>query len=85
MVTSIAFLLRFLGLKLMPKEITIDEIDAILPRTIKATIKRSGEFVKFKLRTKKTLFTIKTSLEEADAVEKIITSGGKAISISELD
>lgn len=69
----------------MPKEITIDEIDAILPRTLKATIKRSGEFVKFKLRTKKTLYTIKTSLEESEAVEKKITSGGTAISISELD
>ncbi len=69
----------------MPKEITAEEIPAILPRTLAAYVKRSGEVVKFKLRTKKTLFTIKTTPDEASTIEKIITSSSNSLEVEELD
>ncbi|MCY3411156.1 MAG: hypothetical protein INQ03_05905 [Candidatus Heimdallarchaeota archaeon] len=69
----------------MPKEITKEEIPSIIPFTQSASVKRTGDKVKFKLRTKKTLYTIVASTDEADDVESVITSSGKSIDILELD
>ncbi|MHA2251348.1 MAG: hypothetical protein ACXAD7_13385, partial [Candidatus Kariarchaeaceae archaeon] len=65
----------------MPHELKeIDEItESLLNRTIVAYSKRSGEYVKFKLRTKKTLYTIKASPDEASAIENKINSSGHSI------
>lgn len=61
----------------MPHELTSEEItDKILARTLVVYTKRSGEFVKYKLRTKKTLYTIKTTPEEASAIESKIKNAG---------
>lgn len=66
----------------MPKEITVEDLEKILPRTLSAYVKRSGDHVKYKLRTKKTLYTIKTDLDNVSNVEKIISA---VIDIEELD
>ncbi len=61
----------------MPHELTSEEItDKILARTLVVYTKRSGDYVKYKLRTKKTLYTIKTTPEEASAVESKIKNAG---------
>ncbi len=59
----------------MPREITIDDLDKnLIERTHEIFKRRSGDFIKFKLRTTKTLYTVKASIEEADEVEKKINS-----------
>lgn len=70
---------------LMPKEISKEEIAGILPRTLAVTVKRTGNDVKFKLRTKKTLFTIKATPDDAAEVEKIINGASQSLELEELD
>lgn len=61
----------------MPHELTFEEItDKILARTLVVYTKRSGDHVKYKLRTKKTLYTIKTTPEEASEMEAKIKNAG---------
>ena len=68
----------------MPREITIDDLDKkLIDRTHEINKRRSGDFIKFKLRTTKTLYTVKASIEEADEVEKKINSLGNVEIISE--
>jgi hypothetical protein len=43
----------------MPKEITAEEIDdSLLERTIATFVKRSGDKIKYKLRTSRLLYTV---------------------------
>lgn len=67
----------------MPKELkSIDDInDKLLDRTLVVYTKRSGENVKFKFRTKKTLYTLVTSPAEADKIERSISGQGRSIDI----
>ena len=61
----------------MPHELTSEEItDKILARTLVVYTKRAGDYVKYKLRTKKTLYTIKTTPEQASEVEAKIKNAG---------
>lgn len=61
----------------MPHELTSEEItDKILARTLVVYTKRSGDNVKYKLRTKKTLYTVKATPEQAEEVENKIRSAG---------
>ncbi|MHA2090061.1 MAG: hypothetical protein ACW98K_04310 [Candidatus Kariarchaeaceae archaeon] len=67
----------------MPHELSsVDDLtEDLLKRTIEVYSKRSGEFVKFKLRTKKTLYTIKITPDEAANVEARIAGSGRSIEI----
>ncbi len=67
----------------MPHELKSleDLTDEILNRTIAVLTKRSGEYVKFKIRTKKTLFTLKVKPDEASGVENKINSSDRPIEI----
>ncbi len=68
----------------MPREITIDDLDKnLIDRTHDIFKRRSGDFIKFKLRTTKTLYTVKASIEDADEVEKKINSLGNIDIVSE--
>jgi hypothetical protein len=61
----------------MPHEITSEEIpDDILARTLVVYTKRSGDYVKYKLRTKKTLYTYKVLPEKAENIETKLRSLG---------
>ena len=66
----------------MPKEIKIEDInEKLIERTTSVYKRRAGDFIKYKLRTKKTLYTIKVPTSESDAVEKAITTSGKNVDI----
>lgn len=68
----------------MPREITIDDLDKkLIERTHEIYKRRSGDFIKFKLRTTKTLYTVKARVEDADEVEKKIKSLGNIDIVSE--
>jgi len=68
----------------MPREITIEDLDKnLIERTHEIYKRRSGDFIKFKLRTTRTLYTVKSSIEDADEVEKKINSLGNIDIISE--
>ncbi|MHA2029391.1 MAG: hypothetical protein ACW99A_06700 [Candidatus Kariarchaeaceae archaeon] len=61
----------------MPHEITSEEIpEDILARTLVVYTKRSGDFVKYKLRTKKTLYTYKVLPDQAEKIETKLRSLG---------
>ncbi len=62
----------------MPHEIRTQEglTDEILGRTLVVYTKKSGEYVKYKLRTKKTLFTFKALTEQVEDVESKIKNAG---------
>ncbi|MBD3190929.1 MAG: hypothetical protein GF308_09810 [Candidatus Heimdallarchaeota archaeon] len=53
----------------MPHEITdLDKLDDIIARATECRVKRFGDTVKMKFRTKKTLYTIKVSVNEAETI-----------------
>ena len=53
----------------MPKEITdIDELDKIASKATEIRIKRLGDIVKVKFRTKRYLYTIKLTNEEFEKI-----------------
>ena len=62
----------------MPKEIMEpDQItEDLLKRTLVVYSKLTGDTVKFKFRTKKTLYTIKVNQKQASLVEDKINSRG---------
>ncbi len=67
---------------IMPKELKPEEVtDGIIDNTIVLRKKGAGDFVKFKLRTKKTLYTVKVPMKEADSFEKKILSRGSSIEV----
>ena len=66
----------------MPKEIHLEDInEKLIERTLAVYKRKAGDHIKYKLRTKKTLYTIKVPASETDAVEKAITSSGKNVEI----
>ncbi|MHA1626502.1 MAG: hypothetical protein ACTSVF_05445 [Candidatus Asgardarchaeia archaeon] len=55
----------------MPREVSsAEEFLEILPRALECRIKRSKDAVKLKLRTKRYLYTYKTTSEEAEELLK---------------
>ena len=62
----------------MPHELTTQEeiTDKILGRTLVVYTKKSGDFVKYKLRTKKTLYTFKAQPDQVEDVESKIRNAG---------
>jgi len=67
----------------MPSELTsLDEIDEkLLERTFVVYRKGTGDEIKYKLRTKSTLFTIKIPQGEASTIETKINNSGFPIEI----
>lgn len=57
----------------MPKEIKDQkEFLEIAPLAIECRVKRSGDIVKIKLRTKKMLYTLKVDPKTADQLIKVV-------------
>lgn len=57
----------------MPKEISFEEIDdRLLGRTLEVRSKNAGDFVKFKFRTIKHLYTVKVESKDADKVINLV-------------
>lgn len=54
----------------MPKEITKEEFEKLLPDATEIRVVRDGDSAKVKLRTTEALYTLKTTSEEADALIK---------------
>ncbi|HZW84610.1 MAG TPA: hypothetical protein VFE91_01745 [Nitrososphaerales archaeon] len=55
----------------MPKELkSQDEFDRVLEHATEVRVFRKGEQAKIKLRTKESLYTFKTTSEEADTLVK---------------
>ena len=55
----------------MPSELTSkDQVKKLLPEAIEIRVVRSEDSAKLKLRTKKSLYTYKTTGEDADAILK---------------
>ena len=67
----------------MPHELTsIDEIDdKLLERTFVVYRKGTGDQIKYKLRTKSTLFTLKVDQDDASDIEGRISDSGFPIEI----
>lgn len=58
----------------MPEEIKdLNKLDDIIARSTECRVKRIGDFVKMKFRTKSKLYTIKVSVNEAEAIRARIT------------
>jgi Ribosomal L38e protein family len=56
---------------LMPRELkSRDEFDKLLESATEIRVSRKDESAKIKLRTKRALYTFKTTTEEADAITK---------------
>lgn len=62
----------------MPHEITTKEgiTEEILKRTLVVYTKKSGEAIKYKLRTKKTLYTFKAQPDQVEDIESKIKNAG---------
>ena len=62
----------------MPHEFTSQEeiTDKVLARTLVVYTKKSGDSVKYKLRTKKTLYTFKAQTDQVEDVESKIRNAG---------
>lgn len=59
----------------MPREILkIEDLGPIIERAIECRTKRVGDMVKLKFRTKKCLYTIKVTPEEAAQIESDVSS-----------
>jgi hypothetical protein len=54
----------------MPREITRDQFEKLLPEATAIKVIREGDSAKVKLRTPSLLYTLKTTSEEADALIK---------------
>ena len=58
----------------MPEEIKdLNKLDDIIARSTECRVKRIGDFVKMKFKTKNKLYTIKVSVNEAEAIRARIT------------
>ena len=58
----------------MPVEIKdLSKLDEIIAKATECRVKRIGDIVKMKFRTKKTLYTIKVSVNEAEAIRARIS------------
>ena len=58
----------------MPVEIKdLSKLDEIIAQATECRVKRIGDTVKMKFRTKKTLYTIKVSVNEAEAIRARIS------------
>lgn len=58
----------------MPEEIKdLTKLDAIIAQSIECRVKRIGNIVKMKFRTKHKLYTIKVSVNEAEAIRARIS------------
>jgi len=58
----------------MPRELfDPDEFMEIMERAIECRVKRKGDVVKLKLRTKHMLYTLKVSPEEAEVILSRVT------------
>ena len=58
----------------MPEEIKdLSKLDEIIARSTECRVKRIGDMVKMKFRTKNKLYTIKVSVNEAEAIRARIT------------
>ncbi|NHJ49848.1 MAG: hypothetical protein FK733_18795 [Asgard group archaeon] len=58
----------------MPEEITdLTKLDDIIAQATECRVKRIGDIVKMKFRTKHKLYTIKVSVNEAEAIRARIS------------
>lgn len=58
----------------MPEEIKdLSKLDDIIARSTECRVKRIGDIVKMKFRTKYKLYTIKVSVNEAEAIRARIS------------
>ena len=58
----------------MPEEIKdLSKLDEIIARSTECRVKRIGDMVKMKFRTKNKLYTIKVSVNEAETIRARIT------------
>ncbi|MHA1220199.1 MAG: 50S ribosomal protein L38e [Candidatus Heimdallarchaeota archaeon] len=58
----------------MPEEIKdLKKLDAIIDQATECRVKRIGDIVKLKFRTKKKLYTIKVTVNEAEAIRARIS------------
>ncbi len=58
----------------MPQEIKdLSKLDAIIAQATECRVKRIGDMVKMKFKTKKKLYTIKVSVSEAEAIRARIS------------
>ncbi|NHJ40246.1 MAG: hypothetical protein FK731_09465 [Asgard group archaeon] len=58
----------------MPEEIKdLSKLDAIIAQATECRVKRIGNIVKMKFRTKHKLYTIKVSVNEAEAIRARIS------------
>ena len=58
----------------MPEEIKdLNKLDDIIARATECRVKRIGDIVKMKFRTKNKLYTIKVSVNEAEAIRARIS------------
>jgi hypothetical protein len=58
----------------MPEEVTdLTKLDAIIAQATECRVKRIGDIVKMKFRTKHKLYTIKVSVTEAEAIRARIS------------
>ncbi|HUT82047.1 MAG TPA: hypothetical protein VMZ29_12675 [Candidatus Bathyarchaeia archaeon] len=58
----------------MPEEIKdLSKLDAIINQATECRVKRIGDIVKMKFRTKHKLYTIKVSVNEAEAIRARIS------------
>ncbi len=58
----------------MPVEIKdLSKLDEIIAQATECRVKRIGDIVKMKFRTKKTLYTIKVTVNEAEAIRARIS------------
>ncbi|MGC9779088.1 MAG: hypothetical protein HZR80_07585 [Candidatus Heimdallarchaeota archaeon] len=58
----------------MPVEIKdLSKLDEIIAQATECRVKRIGDIVKMKFRTKKRLYTIKVSVNEAEAIRTRIS------------
>lgn len=58
----------------MPEEVKdLSRLDDIIARSTECRVKRIGDQVKMKFRTKNKLYTIKVSVNEAEAIRARIT------------
>ncbi len=66
-----AFIKALLKREVMPKEIAnSDEFAKLLEAATEVRVVRSGDSAKVKIRTRETLYTFKTTTEEADSLVK---------------
>ena len=58
----------------MPEEVKdLNKLDDIIARATECRVKRIGDIVKMKFRTKTKLYTIKVSVNEAEAIRARIS------------